>query len=63
MYIEIADVMERYLARYTPDDGVTNAKKRTSLLFNKFGVPELRFLDRFSRKPEAGRKKSYNFVT
>ena len=63
LYMEIVDVMERYLARYTPDDGVTQAKKRTSLLFNRFGVPGLRFLDHFSRTPEAGKKKTYNFVT
>ena len=33
------------------------------MLFNRFGVPGLRFLDRVSRTPEEGRKKTYNFVT
>lgn len=64
LYMSIANIMEQYLRSHSPKDGITGHEKRTSLLFNRFGVPGLYFLDRFSRKKRKGTPNlTYNYVT
>ena len=61
LYTSIANIMDIYLRGHSPKDGITGHKKRTSLLFNRFGVPGLYFLDRFSRRGQ--QNPTYNYVT
>ena len=42
--------------------GITRADARTSWLFNKYGIPGLRFLDQFSREDSTGQNKTHNYV-
>ena len=51
LYRAIEGIMDEYLKENPhPKDSVTRADQRTSLLFNRFGVPGLRYWDNFSRK-------------
>lgn len=64
LYMNIADIMKLYLKNHPhPRDGVTQSKKRSSLLFNSFGIPGLRFLDRVSRNNYNTDDNTYNCVT
>ena len=63
LYMNIVDIMKEYISKHKPKDGVNDAKQRTSLLFNRFGIPALRFLDRFSRYDTSGKHETWNFVT
>ena len=63
LYKSIANIMNEYLARNTPADGITDPAQRTSLLFNRFGVPGLYYLDEFSRDDTTGTYNTCNYVT
>ena len=59
LYEAVTSVMNLYVDYTTPKDGVINPQKRTSLLFNKFGISGLRYLDGGSRDEGEGTR---NFV-
>ncbi|MBR1437869.1 MAG: hypothetical protein IJ587_04965 [Synergistaceae bacterium] len=62
LYMNIIEIMEKYLWSHKPKDGIIGAEQRTSLLFDRFGVPGLRFLDKFSRN-NSPKKQTRNYVT
>ena len=60
LYTAVVGAMREYLAQNpNPQDGITRADARASLLFNQAGIPGHRYFDRDSRGKQKG---THNFV-